>query len=228
MERNTLHSIAGLLFEAMDLSTSNDTSADELELLMQETVSQLAAVLLQDFVFPTIIDHIQKDVEGGLIRCSSCNSKLQLHKRDQSLKLKTIFADEIAIKRNQYYCRGCCNYRVIADQKLHLVARQMTPRLALVTALCGASFPYEIAEAFLSFLLGVKLSAKTVENVTKDEELLPEALKADPLDNPPGVVCMDGVLIRGRKPDQWLEMKVGSFFSQVGEVSKNRREVMDA
>jgi hypothetical protein len=39
---------------------------------------------------------------------------------------------------------------------------------------------------------------------------------------------MDGVLIQGRVQDQWLEMKVGSFFSQTAEVSRDRREVLDA
>ena len=39
---------------------------------------------------------------------------------------------------------------------------------------------------------------------------------------------MDGILIRGKEKDQWLEMKVGSFFSNVVEVSEKRQEVLDA
>ena len=104
----------------------------------------------------------------------------------------------------------------------------MTPRLAIVTALCGASWSYQVASAFLDFLLGVRVCAKTVENVRCDERLQPSPLDADPLDCPPGVVGMDGVLVRGRHRDQWLEMKVGSFFSNVAEVSQNRRQILDA
>ncbi len=56
----------------------------------------------------------------------------------------------------------------------------------------------------------------------------PATLELDPLDNPPGVVTMDGVLVRSRNKDEWLEMKVASLFSNVAEISKNRREVLDA
>jgi hypothetical protein len=104
----------------------------------------------------------------------------------------------------------------------------MTPRLAVVTALCGASWPHEVASAFLDFTLGVKVPAKTVQRVTRDERVKLEPLKPEPLDQPPGVVTMDGVLIRGREKEERLEMKVGSFFSQVVPVSKDRQEVMDA
>ena len=228
MEPNTMHSIAGLIFEAMDFSSCKDKSADELELLAQQAVSQLAAVLLQDFILPSRIAEIQKSVDAGLLRCSSCDSQLQLHKQNLSLHPKTIFGSKITIQRNQYHCSSCNSYPIRADEALDLPARQMTPRLALVTALCGASWPYQVASAFLSFLLGVSLSAKTVELVTKDEQMQAAELDSDPLDRPPGVVCADGVLLRGRKADEWLEMKVCSMFSNVAEVSKDRKEVMDA
>lgn len=228
MEPNTLHSIAGLIFEAMDFSNCKDKSADELELLAQQTVSRIAAVLMQDFILPKTIADIHKSVENGLIRCPICKSKLRLHKRNLSIHPQTIFGSKISVRRNQYYCSNCDDYQIVADKSLNLPAHQMTPRLALVTALCGASWPYCVASAFLSFLFGVNLSAKTVELVTGDEKQLPESLDADPLDKPPGVVTMDGIVVRGRKTDQWLEMKVGSFFSQVAEVSHNRREVLDA
>jgi hypothetical protein len=60
------------------------------------------------------------------------------------------------------------------------------------------------------------------------KRLQPEPLPADPLDKPPGVVGVDGVLIRSRQKDQWLEMKVGSFFSHVAPISKERHHVLDA
>ena len=67
-----------------------------------------------------------------------------------------------------------------------------------------------------------------MENVSCDERLQPAPLASDPLDEPPGVVGMDGVLVRGREKGQWLEMKVGSFFSHVAEVSQDRRQILDA
>jgi hypothetical protein len=116
----------------------------------------------------------------------------------------------------------------VADRILGLVNHQMTPRLTMLTALAGASWSYEVAAAFLAFFLGVQLCAKTIENVTTNEPLQPEPLPPDPLDKPPGVVGIDGVLIRSRQKDQWLEMKVGCFFSHVAAISKDRNQVLDA
>jgi Zn finger protein HypA/HybF involved in hydrogenase expression len=228
MERDQLHCIAKLMFEAIPVSCWEEKSAEERETAVQRIVSELANVLMEEFIFPGRIKRIEQKVQIGQIRCEQCQSPYQQHKAGQPIQLKTIFGDKIHFSRHQYYCPGCDQYQMVADRALGLIGHQMTPRLALVTALCGASWPYEVAGAFLSFLLGVSLSTKTVQNVTCDPQLSPQLLAADPLDNPPGVVAMDGVLIRSREKDQWLEMKVGSFFSQVVEVSKHRKEVLDA
>ena len=64
-----------------------------------------------------------------------------------------------------------------------------------------------------------------VENLSCDERWLLKPLEADRLDEPPGVVRMDGVLVRGREKEQWLEMKVGSFFSTVADQrSKDKHQ----
>lgn len=228
MEPDAVNSIANLIFNAMDTSSWKQKSADQIELFVQQLLSQIANSLMQDFLFPALVDDIQRQVESLQVGCPQCNSPLRLHKRNCSIHPKTIFADKITITRNQYYCGNCDAYLLVADSHLDLVSRHLTPRLALIVALCGASWSYPVAAAFLCFLFGVQLSEKTIENVTTDERLLPQALEEDPLDKPPGVVAMDGVLIRGREKHRWLEMKVGSFFSQVVEVSKDRKEVMDA
>jgi hypothetical protein len=228
MEREQLHCIAKLMFEAIPVSYWEEKSADEIETAVQGAVSELANVLMKEFILPGRVKQIQQKVQGGQIRCDQCQSPYQLHKAGQPIQLKTIFGNRIHLRRHQYYCPGCEQYQMVADRVLGLIGHQMTPRLALVTALCGASWSYEVAGAFLSFLLGVSLSTKTVQHVTCDPQLLPQPLAADPLDKPPGVVTMDGVLVRSREKDRWLEMKVGSFFSQVVEVSKNRNEVLDA
>jgi len=228
MEHDKLHSIAESLFNAMDVSSFKEISLDQIELDTQKLVSQLATTLLQDFILPKRISDIHHSITNGQILCPACNSRLQLHKTDQTIHPKTIFGSEISLSRNQYYCPGCDKYQAVADQVLGLLSHRMTPRLAVVVALCSASWPYAVASAFLAFLFGVSLSAKTCENVIKDEQLSPAALEADPLELPPGVVTMDGVLVRSRNKDEWLEMKVCSFFSNVAEISKNRREVLDA
>src|SRR5205085_3282983 len=228
MEPDTLHSIAHLLFQAMAEVTWKDQPLDQIELAVQSLVSQLANSLMQDFILPILIRDIHQRVEDGLLRCPTCDAKLQLHKQNQAIHPKTIFGDKIRLARHQYYCAACDSYQMVADQQLDLPPQQMTPRLALVTMLCGASWPYAVSQAFLDFLFGVQMSARTVENVATHARLQVAELAPDPLDQPPGVVTADGVLIRGREKEQWLEMKVASFFSQVVEVSKDRKEVMDA
>ena len=228
MEPNSLHSIAKTVFDAMEVSSWKQQPLDQIEFHTQEFISQLATTLLQDFILPQTINEIEESISNGQTLCRDCNSKLQVHKTDQTIHPKTIFGSKISLSRSQYYCPGCDNYQMLADQLLDLSSHHMTPRLALVVALCSASWPYAVASAFLGFLFGVSLSAKTCENVIKDERLSPAPLAADPLVNPPGVVTMDGVLIRSRNQDQWLEMKVASFFSSLTEISKNRREVLDA
>jgi hypothetical protein len=228
MEHNRLHSIAKTLFDAMEVSCWKQLSVDQIELHTQKLISQLATTLLQDFILPARVADIQQSIEEGQTLCRDCNSQLKVHKTDQTIHPKTIFGSNISLSRNQYYCPGCDNYQMLADQLLEMTSHRMTPRLALVVALCAASWPYAVASAFLGFLFGVSLSAKTCENVIKDKQLSPVPIAPDALDNPPGVVTMDGILVRSRKQAQWLEMKVCSFFSNVAEISKNRREILDA
>lgn len=228
MELNDLKPIAEKLFQIMPEADYQSKDASDIEVAVQVVVNQLASVLMQDFVFPARIAQIQAQVADGSPPCPDCNQPLQLHKRDQPIQLKTIFGKAMTLSRHQYFCAGCRTYSSLADVQLGLIGRQMTPRLALVVALCGASWSYAVASAFLDFLLGVEVSAKTVELVTEDERVKQAALPQESLDAPPGVAGMDGVLIRGRQPDQWLEMKVGCFFSNVSAVSESRREVLDA
>jgi hypothetical protein len=228
MELNDLKSIAEKLFQIMPEDDFKSKDATDIELSVQALANQLATVLMQDFVLPSRIKQIHSEVEAGSLRCPECNNQLQLHKQDRSLHLKTIFGSQILLSRNQYYCPECHCYPHVADSQLGLLGRKMTPRLALVVALCGASWSYEVASAFLQFLLGVEVAAKTVELVASDERVKEEALEPEPMHQPPGVTAMDGVLIRGRSKDEWLEMKVGCFFSQISQLSETRSEVMDA
>lgn len=228
MELNDLKPIAEKLFQIMPEADFISKDASDIEVAVQVIANRLASVLMQDFVFPARIEQIHSEVAAGSLRCQDCNRRLQLHKQDQLLHLKTIFGKEIGLSRHQYFCPDCQTYPSLADSQLGLIGRKMTPRLALVVALCGASWSYAVASAFLDFLLGVEVSTKTVELVTADERVKQAALPEEPLDQPPGVTGCDGVLIKGRCQDQWLEMKVGCFFSSVSPVSESRSEVLDA
>lgn len=228
MEHSTLTEIASQLFDNIPADLWHDKDAEAIERGVQQLVNQLATILFSEFILPARVAQIEENIASGQHCCAGCQQPLHVHKRGESTHLKTIFGTSIEVCRHQYYCPDCQRYEMVADSVLGLVGHRMTPRLALIMALCGASWSYAVAAAFLHFLLGVSVSAKTVENVSCDERLQPAPLEADPLDCPPGVVGMDGVLVRGREKDRWLEMKVGSFFSNVAEISQNRRVVLDA
>lgn len=228
MEQINLKPIADNLFQIMPQDFFLSKDASQLELDLQSLLNRLASLLLQDYLLPARVNQIQSEVHQGSIGCPDCNNQLHLHKSDQNLSLKTIFGQKITFSRNQYHCPNCHSYTTVADSQLQLCGRRMTPRLALVAAMCGASWSFEVASAFLDFLFGVEVSARTIEDVTADERVKQEALASEPLDHQPGVVGIDGVLIRGRSRDKWLEMKVGCFFSNVIEVSETRSVVMDA
>jgi hypothetical protein len=217
-----------MVWEAMSQMSWREKKLDELEREVQQVVSQVGHQVMQDFLVPARVQQIQQQVEAGQIRCAGCGSPWQRHKREEVIHPKTIFGQKMEVSRDQYYCPRCDEYVMVADQELGLIGPRMTPRLAVVVALCGASWGYEVASAFLEFVLGVAVPAKTVQRVTTHQRLKPEPLECDRLDRPPGVVTMDGVLIRGREKDERLEMKVGSFFSHLVPVSKDRQEVMDA
>ncbi len=154
MEPDSLHSIAKAVFDAMEVSSWKQQPLDQIELHTQKLISQLANTLLQDFILPSRINHIEQSITNGQIICRDCNSRLRVHKTDQAIHPKTIFGSSIILSRNQYYCPGCDNYQMPADQVLEMTS---PPRLALVVALCAASWPYAVASAFICFLFGATL-----------------------------------------------------------------------
>lgn len=228
MEQEYLKPIAEKLFHLLPQETYQDKDAAEIEVTVQSLAHQLAALLMEEHLLPARINQIQAQVKDGKRTCEHCQGRLHLHKRQQSRQLQTLFGHRISFSRHQYHCRRCQQLVAVADADLGLSGRQLTPRLALVMALCGASWSYEVASAFLNFLMGVEVSAKTVELATQDARIAPAALPKEPLTKPPGVVGCDGVLIHSRQKQQWLEMKVGCFFSQISALSETRRAVMDA
>jgi hypothetical protein len=217
-----------MVWEAMSEAKWSEKGLDEMERQVQEVVNQVGHRVMQDFLVPARVRQIEQQVEAGAIRCQGCDGRLQRHKKDQAIHPKTIFGEKMTISRDQFYCQRCDQYPMVADHELGLLGPQMTPRLAVVVLLCGASWGYEVGSAFLAFLFGVNVPAKTIQRVTQDERVKLGELGPEPLSRPPGVVTMDGVLIRGRERGQWLETKVGSFFSQVVPVSRQRNEVLDA
>jgi hypothetical protein len=97
MESNSIHSIADSLFQAMDFSCWKVQSLDQIELNSQMLVSQLANLLIEDFILRSRIKDIQQSVDSGQILCQSCGCKLRLHKPDRAIHPKTIFGEKITI-----------------------------------------------------------------------------------------------------------------------------------
>jgi hypothetical protein len=226
MELEKLDTIAQQLFEILPESLWRGKGADEIEGELQKVVSQIGNRVMGQHAMAARITELEQEVEEGVRRCE-CGGRYQVHKRQVKIHPKSVFGAQ-EVTRTQYVCIECGQYEVVADRVLGIESPRMPPRLATMVALCGASWSYPVASAFLTFFLGVEVCTKTVCNLTCGDATQPAPLAPDPLKAPPGVVEMDGVLIQGRVQDQWLERKVGSFFSQTAEVSRDRREVLDA
>jgi hypothetical protein len=214
------------LFEILPESLWRGKGADEIEGELQKVVSQIGNRVMGQHVMAARITELEREVEEGVWRCE-CGGRYQVHKREVQIHTKSVFGTQ-EVTRTQYVCTECGQYEVVADRVLGIESPRMSPRLATIVALCGASWSYPVASAFLTLFLGVEVCTKTVCNLSCRDATKPLPLAPDPLKAPPGVVEMDGVLIQGRMQDQGLEMKVGSFFSQTAEVSRDRREVLDA
>jgi hypothetical protein len=226
MELEKLETLARQLFEILPESVWRGKDAEAIEGELQKVVSRLGNIVMSHYVLAARIEEIEGEIERGVRGCG-CGGKYRIHKRQVKLHPKGVFGEQ-TLKRTQYVCDDCGRYEVVADRILGFESHQMTPRLAVMVALCGASWSYQIASAFLTFLLGVEVGAKTVANLTRSRATQPPPLGPDRLKAPPGVVQMDGVVVQGREQGRWLEMKVASFFSQAARVSVERKEVLDA
>src|SRR5215471_1995712 len=142
MEHDQLNSIASSLFQAIPDSVWKDKSLDQIESSIQSIVNHLASTLLDQFVSPARVNQIEQQISSGQIVCDQCQSQFQLHKQNQQIHPKTIFGEQITFSRSQYYCPTCDTYSYVADSVLGLINHRMTPRLAIVAALCGASWSY--------------------------------------------------------------------------------------
>lgn len=211
MELEKLETIAHQLSEMLPESVWQGKAAAEMEQEIQQVMSQIGNLVLGNHVMAGRIREIERGVEAGACRCDVCGGKYHVHQRQGMIHPTSVFG-VLEVERTPYVCSECGRFEVVADRELGLVSHQMTPRLAVMVALCGASWSYQVASAFITFFLGIGVSTKTVANVTRNQAMRPDPLPVEPLKMPPGVVEMDGVLIRGREPDSWLEMKVASFF----------------
>src|SRR5215470_11859777 len=136
MELDELKSIAKNLFQAIPDSVWKDKPLDQIESSVQSIANQLASTLLDEFISPARVNQIEQAVESAEIVCQQCQSQFQLHKQHNQIHPKTIFGDKITLSRSQYYCPTCDTYLYVADRLLGLFNHRMTPRLAIVTALC--------------------------------------------------------------------------------------------
>ena len=118
----------------------------------------------------------------------------------------------MVLSRTQYYCEDCNKYPTLVDDKLGLINHRVSPRIALMSGLCGASWPYEVSQSFMEFFLGIKMSYETIRRITTNEKLQPKPLPSDPLDNPPGVVGMDGILSKRKRERPMVRDESRVFF----------------
>ena len=164
----------------------------------------------------------------------------------------------IRFRLRRYRCPACGVWRCPGAEQLELAPRQrMTRTMQEIVCHFGLSWSYQIAALLLGRVLPVAaVSAKTVERVTKrsarkrqEQEdaaageclALPEEFGGSrrvpagkgnglpPFLHPERIYLgLDGVLVRGRKAKEWLEVQVASLWSTWQELPnrKHRRRTI--
>jgi hypothetical protein len=171
MELEKLDTIVHQLFEILPESLWRGKGVDEIEGELQKVMSQLGNRVMGQHVMAARITELEREVEEGVRRCE-CGGRYQVHKRQVKIHPKSVFGTQ-EVTRTQYVCTECGQYEVVADRVLGVESPRMTPRLATMVALCGASWSYPVASAFLTFFLGVEVCAKTVCNLICSEATKP-------------------------------------------------------
>jgi hypothetical protein len=162
-----------------------------------------------------------------------------------------VLAGLIRLRLRRYRCAGCGTWHCPGQAVLELRPRQRMTR-GVEELLCrfGLSWSHALAAQLVARVLpGLAVSAKTVERAVQrcaaavaaqEDQAAAVAAQDERAVAPTGpafahpsrlYVGLDGVLVRGRRAKEWLEVQVGSLWSAVRELphrTHRRREITDA
>lgn len=151
---------------------------------------------------------------------------------------------EVTLKRAYYRCRSCRASSFPLDELLGQTQREVSPALARSLALLSAHLSFSESERVLEEILGVKLSARQIENIAESigEEAEIRQQEEDeraafcPMEKMTGpdqrasrifIIEMDGVQI-GLQQGRWQEVKCAVIYevNQRVEISPGRWELL--
>jgi len=234
---------AALLSQVLAHELPSPCSLEQIEQLAHRHAHEIARVAIERHAQAVVTQ-----VEQQQVTCPCGGTPVAQQHRSRAL---LVLAGLIGVQLRRYRCPGCLAWHCPGQEALHLRPRQrMTRSVEEVLCRFGLSWGFALAARLVAGVLpGLAVSAKTVERavgrcaaaVAAREEAQAAAVAHDergaavtqkPFANPSRLyVGLDGVLVRARQAQSWLEIQVGSLWSAWRELPDRthpRREITDA
>lgn len=225
MKAGTVQAVAEVIVEGINdivkkLTTEGGGSGGSLEAaeaMLGPMLRRWAGMVLE-----TASEALREEVETQVqCRCGESARYKGEQERQQETTVGTF-----RYRRGYWYCEKCARGWYPLDEALGVTGGQFSPKLEQAISLLGAGFPYRTAAQVLDTLLGVRVSAGSVERVVKrrgsvleahyqeveaglmgGDEGAVSAPKAKRVGKGPWVVELDAAKALFR--DGWHEVKVG-------------------
>lgn len=232
-----------LLTQVLAHELASPCSLEQIEQLAHQRAQQIARAAVEQHAQAVV-----SQVEQQEIVCPCGRTPVAQQHRSRAL---LVLSGLIRVRLRRSRCPGCNAWHCPGQEALRLRPKQRMTR-SVEELLCrfGLSWGFSLAARLVAGVLpGVAVSAKTVERavgrcahavaaredaeaaaVAHDERA--GAVTQQPFANPSRLyVGLDGVLVRARQAQSWLEIQVGSLWSGWRELPDRkhpRREITDA
>lgn len=234
MDTPLIAQAAALLLQILVQQLASPSSLEEIEQRAHERAAQIACLAIQQFA-----QRVIEEAEGCRPVCACGGQPVAKQCRPRAL---LVLAGLIRLVVRRYRCPACGTWQAPGAAALGLRPKQrMTRTVEEVVCQYGLAWSFVPGARLLARVLpGVTVSAKTVERCTQRcaqavavrEEAAAEAAASDErsveatgpafADRQRVYVGLDGVMVRGRKVKEWLEIQVGSLWSRCVAIPARR------
>jgi len=238
-----LSQAAALLTQVLALELASSCSLEQIEQRAHHHAQQIAGAAVEQ--------HAQAVVTQAEAQRPTCPCGATAGAEQRRPRCLLVLAGLIRLRLRRYRCGGCGAWHCPGQAVLELRPRQRMTR-SVEELLCrfGLSWSHALAAQLVARVLpGLAVSAKTVERAVlrcaaavsaQEEQAAAVAAQDERAVDPTGpafahptrlYVGLDGVLVRGRKAKEGVEVQVGSLWSAWRELPNRkhpRREITDA
>lgn len=242
MDTPLIAQAAALLVQLLVRQLMSPSSLEEIEQRAHKEAARIANAAIEAFA-----QRVVDQAEACPPVCGCGGQPVAQQRRRRGL---LVVDGLVHLWLRRYRCSACGTWRCPGAEALKLRAKQrMTRTVQELICRFGLAWSFVLGARLLAKALpGVQVSAKTVERCTKrcarvvaaQEEAAAAGAAADEpgvartgpvFTNPKRVyVGLDGIMVRGRKVKEWVEIQVGSLWSHCVELPGRRhprREIRD-